>query len=118
VEGGDYFYTDENVMAEKLGFWVRGGRRTVVTIRRRDPAGPMRLRLNSGLIQNRLRLVTSNWSKMVVLEPKEPQEVSIPVDDRSLVTMELGAEFEFIPRQVDPTSKDPRPLGVWVELVP
>jgi len=118
VEGGDYFYSDENVMAEKLGFWVRGGRRTVVTIRRRDPAGPMRLRLNSGLIQNRLRIVTSSWSKMIVLEPKQPQEVAIPVDDRSLVTLELGAEFEFVPRQLDPTSTDPRSLGVWVELVP
>ena len=118
VEGGDFFYSDENVLPEKTGFWVRGARRTVVTVHREHASGPLRLRLNSGLIQNRLRITTSGWSKVVVLEPDQPGEVEIPVENRSLATLELAAEFEFVPRTVDPTSKDPRPLGVWVELVP
>ena len=118
VEGGDFFYSDENVLPEKTGFWVRGARRTVVTVHREHASGPLRLRLNSGLIQNRLRITTSGWSKVVVLEPQQPGEVEIPVENRSLATLELAAEFEFVPRTVDPTSKDPRPLGVWVELVP
>jgi hypothetical protein len=117
VAGGDYFYTDENVLTEKAGFWVRGGRRTTVSIRRLEASGPMRLLVNSGLIQNRLRLSTSGWSRTIVLEPRQPQEIEIPVDNRSLVTLDLAAEFEFVPRALDPTSNDPRPLGVWVELL-
>ena len=34
VAGGDYFYADENVLPEKLGFWVRGGRKATVSIHR------------------------------------------------------------------------------------
>ena len=52
-----------------------------------------------------------------MLEPRQPAEVVIPVENRSLVTLELDAEFEFVPRELDPTSSDPRSLGVWVELV-
>jgi hypothetical protein len=117
VAGGDYFYADENVLPEKLGFWVRGGRKATVSIHRTNASGPMTLRLNSGLIQNRLRLSAGGWSKTVVLEPRQPAEVVIPVENRSLVTLELDAEFEFVPRELDPTSSDPRSLGVWVELV-
>jgi hypothetical protein len=73
--------------------------------------------VNSGLIQNRLRLSTSGWTRTIVLEPRQPQEIEIPVDNRSLVTLDLAAEFEFVPRALDPTSNDPRPLGVWVELL-
>ena len=50
---------------------------------------------------------TSGWSKTVVLEPQQPGEVEIPVENRSLVTLELAAEFEFVPRELDPTSSDP-----------
>ena len=118
VEGGNFFYADENVLPEKTGFWVRGGRRTTVTVHRQRASGPLRLRLNSGLIQNRLRISAPGWSKVVVLEPQQPGEVEIPLENRSLATLDFAAEFEFVPREIDPTSKDPRPLGVWVELVP
>ena len=118
VEGGDFFYADENVLPEKTGFWVRGGRRTTVTVYRKRASGPLRLRLNSGMIQNRLRISAPGWSKVVVLEAQHPGEVEIPLENRSLATLDLAAEFEFVPRTLDPTSKDPRPLGVWVELVP
>jgi hypothetical protein len=118
VDGGDFFFADENVMPEKTGFWVRGGRRTIVTVHRASAAGPLKLRLNSGLIRNRLRVALDGWSKAVVLEPKLPGEIEIPADGRALVTLELAAEFEFVPRTIDPASNDPRPLGVWVELMP
>jgi hypothetical protein len=97
---------------------VRGGRRATVTVHRAAASGPLRLKLNSGLIQNRLRVSAGSWSQTVLLEPKSPSEIEIPLANRSLVTLQLGAALEFRPHDVDPTSEDQRPLGVWVELVP
>jgi len=115
--GGDYFFFDENALPEAAGFWTRGARTARVAIRRTHPAGPLTLRLNSGLIPNRLRIVLPGWSKTVVLEPKIPGTVEIPVDNRALVTFEFTADRAFIPRELDPSSTDPRSLGIWIELV-
>jgi hypothetical protein len=116
--GVDLFYADENALVEKGGFWVRGRRTTQVMVRRGDRSGPLRLRVNSGLIQNRVRVATSGWARTVVLQPRQPDEIVIPVEGRALVTLRLSAELEFVPQALDPASSDPRPLGIWIEVVP
>jgi hypothetical protein len=73
--------------------------------------------LNSGLIANRLRISAPGWAESVALEAKMPTEIEVPMADRSLVTLELTADHEFIPRALDPASLDPRTLGIWVEVV-
>jgi hypothetical protein len=118
VPGVDFFYADENALVEKTGFWVRGRRTTQVMVHRAHSSGPLRLRMNSGLIQNRIRVSTSGWSRTLVLQPRQPDEMVIPVENRPLVTLTLTAELEFIPRNLDPASNDPRPLGIWIEVVP
>jgi len=115
--GADYFYFDENALPEATGFWIRGARTTHVTIQREQRTGPLRLRLNSGLIANRLRISAPGWAESVALEAKMPTEIEVPMADRSLVTLELTADHEFIPRALDPASLDPRTLGIWVEVV-
>ena len=115
--GADYFYFDENALPEATGFWIRGARTTRVTIQRSNAAGPLKLRLNSGLIANRLRISTPGWAESVALEPKMPGQIDVPVPDRSLVTLELAADQEFVPRRLDPASRDPRTLGIWIEVI-
>jgi hypothetical protein len=73
--------------------------------------------LNSGLIANRLRIRAPGWSDTVALEPNVSGAVEVPVRDRSLVTLEFAADREFVPRDLDPTSRDPRTLGIWIEVV-
>jgi hypothetical protein len=117
TSGADYFYFDENALPEATGFWTRGARTTRVTIQRAHPAGPLKLRLNSGLVDNRLRISTPGWSETVSLDAKLPQLIEVPVPDRRLVMLELSAGTEFVPRVLDPESRDPRTLGVWVEVI-
>ena len=117
MPGTDYFYFDENALPEARGFWIRGARTTRVLIQREHAAGPLKLRLNSGLIANRLRISTAGWTDTVPLEPRIPGAIDVPVSDRSLVTLELAADREFVPRTLDPSSRDHRTLGIWVEVI-
>jgi hypothetical protein len=113
-----YFFADDNAIPEAQGFWVRGSRSTRVTIHRDQVAGPLRLRVHSGLVDNRLHVAMPGWGQTLTLAPGHPAEIDIPFGDRVLTTLDLTAEREFVPRQVDPASRDPRPLGVWIEVMP
>jgi hypothetical protein len=115
--GADFFFADENALVEKSGFWVRGRRSTAVVVQRASAGGPLRLRVNSGLIQNRLRISAAGWSRTIAIQPRLPEEIEVPVDNRSLVTLNLTADMEFVPKDLDPASNDPRPLGIWVEVM-
>ncbi len=113
-----FFYHDENAMAESSGFWVRGGRTTRVTIVRGRAEGRLRLRINSGLIANRLHVIAPGWSQMVVLAPRLPAELEVPSRDHAIMTLEFAADATFVPRELDSSSSDARPLGVWIEVAP
>jgi len=104
-------------LPEARGFWIRGARTTRVLIQREHSAGPLKLRLNSGLIANQLRISTPGWSDSVSLTPKLPGAIEVPVANQSLVTLELAADREFVPRELDPASNDPRTLGIWIEVI-
>jgi hypothetical protein len=94
-----------------------GGRRTRIAIERATTEGPLTLRIHSGLITNRLRLSTFGWNQTVTLQPKLPDQVEIPAAPRGLHVLELSADQAFVPSELDPASRDVRPLGVWVEIV-
>ena len=111
------FYYDGNVFPEERGFWVRGARDTRVTIDHATVGAPLILRVHSGPIANQLHIFTAGFERDVPLEPHHPQTVEIPAAGRRLVTLALTAAHEFVPRQIEPTSTDPRPLGIWIEVV-
>jgi hypothetical protein len=115
---GTFFFFDDNVFPEPPGFWVRGRRTTRVSIHRSNAEGPLKLRLSSGLIGNRLKIATFGWSRTIPLQPRMPEQVEIPVEGRALVTFDLLAESAFVPQETDPTSQDARELGIWIEVVP
>ncbi|MGQ0737308.1 MAG: hypothetical protein ACT4QD_27140 [Acidobacteriota bacterium] len=115
--GSAIFHYDENAFQEATGFWVRGGRTTRLTIHRRQPNEPLRLRVHSGLIANLLRLSMPGWTETRELMPLTPVIVDIPAGDRALVTLELSNDHEFVPMVLDAASSDHRPLGVWVEVL-
>jgi len=110
------FYYDDNVSLEPTGFWVWGTRWTKVSIHRSRTDVPLVLRIHS-MIPNRLRIALVGWAQTIALQPEQSQDVEIPSGDREIVTLELFAEQVFVPMQIDPTSRDDRPLGVWIEIV-
>lgn len=111
------FYYDGNAFPEEAGFWVRGSRTTRASINRASSAGPLVLKMHSGLIANRLHVSTGAWRRTIPLQRERPEQIEVPSDDRAFVTLELSADDTFIPRDVVATSRDPRPLGVWIEVV-
>jgi hypothetical protein len=112
------FYFDRNTFTELAGFWVHGGRRTQVAIHRPGATRPLTLRVHSGPVNNRITLSTTGWRKEFMLQPQLPQSIEVGVAAKELVMLDLVAETAFVPQELDPTSSDPRPLGVWIEVVP
>ena len=111
------FFHDRNAFPETAGFWVRGGRSTRVTIQREDTTQPLGLRIHSGLIANQLQVSSGGWSQTVALQRELPDQIEIPASDRAILTLDFSASEVFIPREINPNSSDPRPLGVWVEVI-
>jgi hypothetical protein len=111
------FYHDTNATPEDLGFWVWGGRSTRVSIARANADAPLTVRLHSGLIHNRVTVSMFGWAHTLTLLPVQPQLLEIPSGDRRFVTLEIAAEYAFVPAALDPTSKDTRSLGAWVEIL-
>ena len=111
------YYYDANVSREPGGFWVLGNRHTRVTIARPPSEGPLILRVHSGPIANRLHLSTFGWQHTMALKPSVREDIEVPVNGDTLVTLELSTDVVFVPQQWDPASADTRTLGVWVEVV-
>ncbi len=115
--GASIFYYDVNAFPEEAGFWVGGGRSTRVTIHREETSEPLRLKVHSGLIANRLHVATTGWSRTVPLQRELPDQLEIPSGNRALVTLDLSADRAFVPMETDSSSLDGRPLGVWIEVI-
>jgi hypothetical protein len=111
------FFYDLYASPEREGFWVWGAQKTRVTLSRPAGEGPMVLRVHSGPVANRLNVSKFGWRHTVELEPQAPQTIEVPTDGESVLTLEFAADAAFVPRELDPTSTDGRPLGVWVEVV-
>ena len=112
------FYHDDHAFPEASGFWVQGGQSTLVTIQRENTSTPLTLRVHSGLIDNRLRVVAAGWETSLALAREQPDQIEIPAGERKVVTLELSADKAFVPKEITSTANDARPLGVWIEVMP
>ena len=76
----------------------------------------MTLRIHSGGKANRATFSTFGWSHDVSLVPGEAVEVELPTMAGGVVPLTISVNDGFSPRELDPSSKDPRFLGIWVEV--
>jgi hypothetical protein len=112
------FFHDEQLFPEAAGFWTMGKRSMAVTMT--AAAGrekPIALRIHCGSLANRVTLGTRGWAQTLDLVPMVSQTVELPVSATGVVLLTLTTESGFSPSQTDPSSKDRRFLGVWVEVV-
>jgi hypothetical protein len=110
------FFHDEQLYPEPAGFWTMGRRRMAVTI---APAGeaPATLRIHCGVKANRVTLRSHGWSQALDLVPDRPQEVTLPAATRGIVALEIETADGFVPSEIDPSSRDRRFLGAWIEVM-
>ncbi|MGH9384470.1 MAG: hypothetical protein ACRD2N_09315, partial [Vicinamibacterales bacterium] len=112
------FFHDEQLYPEADGFWTMGKRRMAVTMT--ASAGrqkPIVLRVHCGSQANRLTLSMRGWTRSLDLVPLAPQIIELPASATGVIPLLLATENGFSPSQNEPTSKDRRFLGVWVEVV-
>ena len=110
-------FHDERLYPETTGFWTAGGRASRVTLA--CPGGcanGVLLRMHSGKKANRLRLETHGWSQDVALGGETPVEVRVPPPAAGgVILLDLATDSGFVPIELDPTVRDRRNLGVWIE---
>ena len=115
--GATIFMHDEHLYPEPSGFWTIGDRPNRVTVA--APAGasaPVVLRMHCGIRANRVTIATHGWQQTLNLEPGVAQFVTLPAFANGVVPLTISTGTGFSASEGDPTSRDPRFLGVWVEV--
>jgi hypothetical protein len=112
------FFHDEQLYPEAAGFWTMGKRTMAVTMTTAvDRQKPIALRIHCGSQANRVTLSMRGWAQTLDLVPLVSQTIELPSSATGVIPLTLATETGFSPSQTDPSSKDRRFLGVWVEVV-
>jgi hypothetical protein len=109
------FFFDDNLYAEKDGFWLRGASSTdVVWAGGPGMAGRTRvIRLHNGGTLNTVTVRSGDWQEVLTLDPWQERSVSLPAADAlGAWRVSLSSSAGFRPSD-DGTSADRRFLGAW-----
>jgi hypothetical protein len=111
------FFHDERMYPEPAGFWMLGRRTSQITVAV-APGGttPVVLRIHSGAKANVATFTTLDWERDYSLVPGQAAEVELPMVNGSVIPITVHVEDGFSPREIDPSSNDPRFLGIFVEV--
>jgi len=116
--GASLFFHDEQSYPERQGLWTRGQRTAAVTIAptpgRTTPIAVLLLSSQA----NTALLSVNGWQREHELAGGQPIAVELPALDRGVIPLRITAARAFRPRDQDPASRDPRELGVWMEVKP
>jgi hypothetical protein len=74
------------------------------------------LRIHSGAKANVATFTTLDWERDYSLVPGQAAEVELPMVNGSVIPITVHVEDGFSPREIDPSSNDPRFLGIFVEV--
>ena len=113
-----FYFHDEQMYPEAGGFWTIGRRSAEVTVAAPpERTTPVVLRIHGGAQGNRAVITTFGWRRELALAPGEAAEIELPVVAGGVVPLTIATEDGFSPRTFDPSSTDPRFLGIWVEML-
>jgi hypothetical protein len=116
-EGALVFMHEEYLYPEANGFWTIGNRPNRLTIASlRGSAVPVVLRIHCGTQANRMTISTRGWQHTYSLAPGVAQDVELPWMANGVIPLLITTETGFSPQKDDPSSRDPRFLGVWIEI--
>ena len=123
--GGDpqllLYYLDDNATPpEQPGIWVSGRARADIIVRVAPPLTALNVTLRTP-IANHARVRVDGSTQVTDLQPNVPVRLQFPVRGvhaRGAQNFVLTVETRegFVPRLLDPTSTDPRFLGVAIDL--
>lgn len=108
------FY-DERVAPEPGGFWTRGDSSSRLAVAL-APDRPTALRLRAGPVGATVQTNVDGDVQRVTLAPLATRDVTLR-SRHTVASVEIVTTGGFVPAEVDPTTRDRRRLGVWVEVV-
>jgi hypothetical protein len=110
-------FHDDWTTPEPEGFWVHGRRPTHITIAGQPGApGPTTFRLRADHAANHVTISAPGWIREFDLPPGEPQVLELPLASRGVVSLTIETTGGFVPAEHDPSAKDQRLLGAWVDF--
>jgi hypothetical protein len=112
----EVFFYDEHMEPEASGFWTRGDSvsRFAVNL---APDRPTALRLRAGARAVAVETtVDGSRVERISLPPEGTHDVVLRSRHR-VASVAIVTTGGFVPAEVDPTTRDRRRLGVWVEVV-
>jgi len=109
------FFYDERVAPEPGGFWTRGDSSSRLAVAL-DPDRPTALRLRAGPAPATVRTTVDGDVHRITLAALATRDVTLR-SRHTVASVEIVTEGGFVPADVDPTTRDRRRLGVWVEVI-
>lgn len=116
--GTTVFFHSEQMYPEPQGFWTFGRRSVDVTVA--APPGrtaPIVLRIHCGGQANNATISTFGWRRYYPLVPGTAVDVELPLAVGGVIPLRISTDNGFSPKMLDPASRDPRFLGIWVEVL-
>jgi hypothetical protein len=114
-EAAVVFFLDDRAFPEPSGFWVGGGRETLVVLSPDQPHATQVIVLRNAPVDNTITLETGGRRDEIVLKPREERRIEVPIDaTEGAALVRIRASAGFRPSEVDPNSRDSRLLGVFV----
>jgi hypothetical protein len=111
------YFLDDRAFPEPSGFWVAGGRDTVVALAADAPRAAVTLTLRNGAAPNRVRLESGSWRGDVGFAAGEERRIAVPLDPSAgTALLRIQSDSGFRPTDIDGRSKDTRYLGVFVRF--
>jgi hypothetical protein len=109
---------DDRVSLDGGGFWVMGERRPNVIVSANHPVSFVDLIVHNRPVSNTIRVRSGRWYAERELNPDETWRVRVPLPEAVQdVTVGFDVARGIRPADVDPASRDRRPLGCWIEMV-
>lgn len=113
-----FYFHHERMYPESNGFWTIGKRSADVTVAvAPQRTEPVVLRIHGGAQANHATFTTFGWRREIDLIPGQAADVELPVVAGGVVPLTIVTADGFSPKTFDPASRDPRFLGIWVEIV-
>ena len=112
------YFHNEQMYPEPAGFWTIGRRSADITIAAPpDRTTPVVLRVHCGGQANDATFTTFGWRRDYALVPGTAVDVELPMAAGNVIPLTIETTSGFLPTMSDPASRDPRFLGIWIEVM-
>jgi hypothetical protein len=110
-------FHDDWTVPEREGFWVIGRRPTRLTLASANegPVAPT-VHVRSDHVANHVTLRAPGWMRELDVAPGSTELVELPPASRGVISLTVETSAGFVPADQDPSSRDRRLLGLWVEV--